>query len=321
VFRHHTGLRWPEVRARAEAFADPIDAYDVRLLPELEGIAEGAAVDAEDVLALNVRTEVMFGMRRPECTALCAPAGADTPGTLLAQTWDWKPGARGTCVLLVEAPHDAPPSVTFVEAGLLAKCGMNEAGIGVAANALTSTLDLGTPGVPFHAILRRILTSSSFDEALDAVRSPRRASSANYLVASREGRAADLEALPGGPELVAVDEGMRLAHANHFLRRPPSGARDLERFASGTTSVARQEAADRAIAGARSVEDLLATLRDHDAPVCRHASPDDPPEEADETIAAVAMDLAAGALWITQGPPCTAEVERLELGSLLSQAA
>jgi isopenicillin-N N-acyltransferase-like protein len=320
VFRHHTGLSWPQVRARAEAFADPIDAYDARLLPELEGIAEGAAVDAEDVLALNVRTEVMFGMRPTECTALCA-AGGDAPRALLAQNWDWKPGTRETCVLLVQAPREAPASVTFVEAGLLAKCGMNEAGIGVAANALTSTLDRGAPGVPFHAILRRILTSSSFDEAVDAVRSPRRASSANYLVASRGGRAADLEALPGDRALVAVQEGERLAHANHFVRRPPPGVRDLERFAAATTSTARQEAADRAIADASSLEDLLATLRDHEAPVCRHASPDDPPEEADETIAAIAMDLAAGSLWITQGPPCTAEVERLDLGTLLAQAA
>jgi hypothetical protein len=120
---------------------------------------------------------------------------------------------------------------------------------------------------------------------------------------------------------VAAHEGGRLAHANHFLQRPPPGVRDLERYAPTTTSTARQAAADRAIARAGTVEDLLATLRDHEAPVCRHASPDDLPEEADETIAAVAMDLGAGALWITEGPPCTAEVERLELGSLLAQAA
>jgi len=59
IFRHYTGLTWDQVRDRAGAFVEPIDALDVQLLPEMEGIAEGAAVDAEDVLALNVRTEVM----------------------------------------------------------------------------------------------------------------------------------------------------------------------------------------------------------------------------------------------------------------------
>jgi isopenicillin-N N-acyltransferase-like protein len=62
IFRHYTGMRWAAVRDRAGVFAGPIDEYDTRLLPEIEGIAEGARVDAEDILALNVRTEVMFGM-------------------------------------------------------------------------------------------------------------------------------------------------------------------------------------------------------------------------------------------------------------------
>jgi isopenicillin-N N-acyltransferase like protein len=139
VFRHATGLRWREVVDRAGAFAAPIDDYDVRLLPELEGIAEGAAVEAEAVLTLNLRTEVMFGMAARGCTAVCAPTDADGDAhVLLAQNWDWKPRARATCVLLVASPHDASPFATFVEAGLLAKVGLNGAGVGVAANALTS---------------------------------------------------------------------------------------------------------------------------------------------------------------------------------------
>jgi isopenicillin-N N-acyltransferase-like protein len=323
VFRHYTGLGWAAVRDRAGAFAGSIDAYDERLLPEIEGIAEGAAVDAEDVLALNVRTEVMFGMAPQECTALCAASAQGADHVLLAQNWDWKPGAARTCVLLVEAPHDAPPFVTLVEAGLLAKCGMNGRGVGVAANALTSTLDRGRPGVPFHAILRKILSSASFDEARDAVTDPVRASSANYLIASRDGRALDLEVAPGGLEQVHPSEGTRLAHANHFLRPSRAGFKDLERFDDSSTSVARQVAADAWIGatGEPSMDDVLEALRDHSAPVCQHAAGDVAPEAAYETIAAVAMDLTAGTLWITEGPPCTAATERFEVGSLFVRAA
>ena len=324
IFRHHTSMRWPAVRARAGAFAGPIDDYDIRLLPEIEGIAEGAAVDAEDILALNVRTEVMFGMASRECTALCTPAGgSEDAHVLLAQNWDWHPGARETCVLLVEAPHDGPPFVTLVEAGLLAKCGMNDRGIGLAATALTSTLDRGAPGVPFHAILRRILTSDSFDEAADAVTAPIRASSGNYLLASRDGRAANLEAAPGGPERVHRSDGQRHAHANHFLRPSRSGVKDLERIDDSSTSLARQAAADTWVSAKaeRSIDDVLGALRDHSAPVCQHADGAESPEAANETIATVAMDLTDGALWVTEGPPCTAAAERFELGSLVSSAA
>src|SRR5437899_11395676 len=71
VFRAYAGLEWKTVRDRAGAFVEAIDAYDHQVLPEIEGIAEGAGVDAEDVLALNIRTEVMYGLAR-ECTAVCA---------------------------------------------------------------------------------------------------------------------------------------------------------------------------------------------------------------------------------------------------------
>jgi isopenicillin-N N-acyltransferase-like protein len=324
VFRHYTGMRWAAARDRAGVFAGPIDAYDVRLLPEIEGIAEGAAVDAEDVLALNVRTEVMFGMALPECTAVCTPTGSNEGAhVLLAQNWDWKPGARGTCVLLVEALQGGPPFVTLVEAGLLAKCGMNEQGIGLAATALTSTLDRGSPGVPFHAILRRVLTSSSFDEAVDAVTAPTRASSGNFMIASRDGRAINLEAAPGDADQVYRSQRERLAHANHFLRPSRDGFKDLERLDETSTSLARQAAADAWVSttGERSIDDVLEALRDHTASICQHADGEEPAVATYETVAAVAMELAEGKLWVTEGPPCTAAAERFDLGSLIALAA
>ena len=112
IFSHYTGLTWDQVRGRAGAFVEPIDALDVQLLPEMEGIAEGAAVDAEDVLALNVRTEVMYGLGAPgaaaaECTALGLAGTRSAAGhVVVAENWDWKPRARDTCVLLVMVSPD-----------------------------------------------------------------------------------------------------------------------------------------------------------------------------------------------------------------------
>src|SRR5512134_514464 len=201
VFRHYTGLGWTEVRDRAGAFAEWFDDTDVQLLPEIEGIAEGAGVDAEDVLALNVRTEVMFGLdaraarvAAKECTAIGAAPPATVGGhVFIAQNWDWKPPARDTCVVLAMRPAGRPAFVTLVEAGLLAKAGMNDAGIGLATNALTSSRDRGEPGVPFHAVLRRVLTSTTHDEAVAEVTARPRASSANYVIGDRRGAVVDLE--------------------------------------------------------------------------------------------------------------------------------
>jgi hypothetical protein len=71
AFGHYTGLTWSEVTTLAMEFAGPIAAYDGAILEEIEGLAEGAAVDLSDLLAINARTEIMFGLEvsgPPECT-------------------------------------------------------------------------------------------------------------------------------------------------------------------------------------------------------------------------------------------------------------
>lgn len=319
VFHHYAKLSWDEVRGRAGAFVEAIDEYDHQMLPEMEGIAEGAGIDAEDVLALNLRTEVMFGLGSRECTAFCASPGVASH-VLLAQNWDWKPQVAETCVLLACAPTGRPAFVTLVEAGLLAKCGMNQAGIGLATNALESSLDRGRPGVPFHAILRAVLTSGSFEAATAAVIRARRSSSANYLIAHRDGQAVDVEATPEGTLLL---EGDAIAHANHFLWR---GRRfkDLGLLDGGSTR-ARQARADAALArGAHTVDGFKEALSDHEgAPnsVCAHADGSVPPAADYATIASVVMDLTEGILWITDGPPCRAAYERFEAPELFARAA
>jgi isopenicillin-N N-acyltransferase-like protein len=328
IFLHYTELEWSEVRDRAGPFTDWFDATDVQLLPELEGIAEGAHVDAEDVLALNVRTEVMFGLdRRAAAGALreCTAVGARPPATdgrvLLGQTWDWKPAARDTCVLLAVRPVGRPAFVTFVEAGLLAKCGMNDAGIAVATNALTSSNDRGEPGVPYHAILRRLLTSSSFDDAVAEVTTRRRASSANYMIGSSDGHLADLEAAPGGADVVWRIEGATVAHANHFLN-PDRTFKDLA-LIDGRESPARQASIERSLeARAIGVATIEDALRMHagigrDGSVCAHPDASTSAVADYVTIAGIVFDLAEASVHVTHGNPCGSPFEIFSVDALL----
>ncbi len=316
---YHTALTWPQIRDLAGPFAEPLNAYDERLLPEMEGIAGGAGVDAEDILAINLRTELLSVRRAPgaasltECTVLSA-ISVDPPGhVLIAQNWDWTPRAAETCVVLAATPTQGPGFVTVVEAGLLAKCGANTAGIGVVTNALESSRDRGEPGVPFHAVLRRILTSSSFEEAVDAVMAPTRSSSGNYLIASADGRSAGLETGPGGPEMVTRFEGPGLVHTNHFLR---TGApfKDMALLEPGSTSRHRQERAAgglEARAG-RGMQGLLEVLRDHEGrpgSVCKHRNQTLDQWDDSVTVATMAADLTEGAIWVSQGPSCEAQME------------
>lgn len=330
VFRHYTGLGWNDVRARAGAFVDPIDAFDVELLPEIEGIAEGAGIDAEDVLAINLRTEIMFGLdARPgrvaptECTALGMVGEAAVTGPIAAQNWDWKPGARETCVVLACAPTRGPGFVTVVEAGLLAKCGMNEVGLALMTNALTSSRDRGAPGIPYHAILRRVLTCTTFDEAIEAVEAGPRASSANYLLVSRDGRAANIETTPGGPDDAIRQDADRLVHANHFTWPTPRPFKDVGRV-DGEDSLRRHATVALAVGQAPvSVASAQAALRDHDgrpSSVCAHDDPALDPIEDYLTVASVVADLEARVLWVTEGGPCEHAFDPLDVAELLARS-
>ena len=155
----------PRGACETRRFEAPIAEYDDRFLQEIHGIAAGAGVDAADVLALNVRTEIVYAAKARQaarlaggCTAIAVLPEASASGeTLLAQNWDWYQHSRETVVVLESAPDDGPAFVTVVEAGLLAKAGLNAAGLGLVTNALGTDADMGEAAVPYHVVLRAIL--------------------------------------------------------------------------------------------------------------------------------------------------------------------
>ena len=65
VFDHYAGWDWGQVRREAARYRDAdLAASGASTSKRSRGIAEGAGVDVEaDVLAINVRTEVMFAAK------------------------------------------------------------------------------------------------------------------------------------------------------------------------------------------------------------------------------------------------------------------
>ena len=56
-------MDWDRVTTQARRYREPIEAFGPTYLDEIAGIAEGAGVSVDDVLAINVRTEVMFAAK------------------------------------------------------------------------------------------------------------------------------------------------------------------------------------------------------------------------------------------------------------------
>jgi isopenicillin-N N-acyltransferase like protein len=331
VFAHYAGLEWADVRAQAARFVEPISSSCPRAMDEITGIAQGAGVDVEDVLALNVRTETMFAAKARqisktiaiECTAFVALPDATADGHALAgQNWEWLLHSYETVVVLECEPVEGPAFVTVVEAGLLAKTGMNAAGLGLVTNSLVSDADLGEPGVPYHVALRACLDSSDIEEAVAILQRFPRAASANYLLVDDKGRAADVEADAGRAALVTRVSSSAFVHANHFCAAGFGG--DDVGLALGPDSLFRQMRLGALLNEGRSrvsVEELQQALTDHTnypESLCAHSSPDLPESERTATAASVIWDLTARRLWLADGNPCTSPYRELDYSAILA---
>ena len=304
------GLDAARLRAVTDDVTADIGRYDAAMLEELEGIALGAAVTLGEVISLNARSELMR-LAEEGCTAVaCLPESTADRHTLLAQNWDWHPTRRATSVLLRILPDDGPAILTFVEAGALARCGLNEHGIGVVGNALECLDGTRAHGVPVSLLRRRILGSSSLAEAVDAIRSAPRGTSANHLVASAEGAALSSEATPDQVFGVDPEDGL-LTHSNHFLAAEATDAVVDTGIARTVDTLVRHTRLRELIEAGRPVtpETLEDALRDHDGhpvSICRHLDgPVHPRTWA--MVAAVVMDLDARRLWLAPGPVCESE--------------
>jgi isopenicillin-N N-acyltransferase-like protein len=322
VFLHRAQLEWEPALRHARTFQKTIGEFSPAALEEMNGIAEGAGVPFDHILALNCRSELMFAARRrvpDECTSFAVlPEASGNRHMLLGQNWDWVPFAQEVCVLVEARREDGPSYATVVEAGMLAKIGFNEAGLGLCTNTLVSTLDGDVPGVPYHVMLRALLDATSVAEGEKILCSAERALSANYLLADSSGAAANFECAPGGAAQVHITrpEYGVLTHANHFTGE---AMRACDYYVGlNPHSITRLESMQRALQATRiSVERIKGVLCSHDNPpngVCSHPDPKaSHPLSARSTIASVILDLTAGDAWLTAGPPCESRYEKFRL--------
>jgi isopenicillin-N N-acyltransferase-like protein len=303
------------VLERARRFTPVIGDAFPDLLEEMRGIAEGAERPLEEIVALNARTELLYSTDDGCTGAVILPERAGGH-TIIGQNWDWRPPCRDAAILLQVRPGHGPSLLTFVEAGMLARSGLNSAGLGLCGNFLNSDLDHKQRGVPIPVLRRAILMSPTLPAAVGQVLRSPRAFSSNHLLAHRDGEAIDLEASPGEVFTLFADDGL-LVHSNHF-KAAHGNLRDtgLPRYPDSLFRDRRVRQHLAARPGPIVVGDLMAALRDHFGrpdSVCRHRAPRPDGTEI-ETVASVVMDLTDGALWLCPGPVCEHAYRRFGLG-------
>lgn len=305
-FSHFAGLTPKDARRRAVEFASVIEAYDPEILEEIEGVAEGAGFKKEDLLAVNCRSEVMFGTAPlNECTSFALQPDVTANGhTYVGQNWDWAPDIKDTLILICIRQDPKPTVVLLDEAGMVGRMGINSAGIALSTNTLIS--EQRQMGVPYNVLLRGILNSTTMSDAIAALVRPRRAISANYLLAHGHGQTIDIEASPIHIDHIAPRNGI-ITHGNHFTGSRLVG-RDLslERFPDSLYRDCRLRDRLEPYAPQITEEHIKEALQDDfgepDA-ICRRANPVQGQFDQLETVASIIMDATDGRFLVSRGSP------------------
>lgn len=316
----HRFLGRKEVRHRVARYFAAAEKWVPGLADELDGVADGADVAAEDVMLLNARSELLQGaFRVPECTSVAVSGSRRKGGGgLVAQTWDWLPSFAPGCLFRRAGPSgDRPAYLAFAEPGQLAKIGVNAAGLAVGINFLPDPPGEAAPddGVPVHLIVAAVLGESCVANALEFVAGYLPAAgSVHLMLADAAGAVASVEV---SPARVTVDEGspefheIVLAHANDFQH--PERARKADAMFSRMTGAsprpvradAAWERADRLCDGPGAVgwEGLRAVLACHEGAATSCVHPTGVGNDT-ATLAAFVLDPAGGAIRAVRGPAC-----------------
>lgn len=217
--------------------------YSPTLYEEMQALAAAAGITPAEAVVVGGFTDLVDLVRaydgwapiEDDCTAVIDPVNG-----VFAQTWDMHATAGEYVLMLKLDPLSGPGAVVQTTAGCLGQIGMNEAGIGIGINNLTS---IGKPGVTWPFVVRKVLEQTDLDSAIDAVTDADLAGGHNYLIIGPDGSGANIEAMPGTIEVTRVTE-VPYVHTNHCLdtgtrleegdRTPEHVAGSEERLERGT---------------------------------------------------------------------------------------
>ena len=324
-FKNDAGLTDRDIDRWGMRYWQILKEYSADIASMLEGMACGSGQRIERLAALNARTEMLYGTgyREEGCTSVSVVSSHTADGhTLIGQNWDWHPEQGPATFLLATRDTNGFSVLSLTEAGMLAKSGLNSAGLGVCANLLVSDRDKGGDGVPYHYLLRGALQAKTMSKAHKAVLGVTRISSGNILLADAEGESIDFEVAPDDFGYLLPADGM-IVHANHFesdvqLKDVKAGTSALTLLRS---SRLRRLLESKALNRSVGIPDLIQALRDsysYPDGICRYPDPDIPENERVSTVYSMVMDLNTLDLWIAPGSPSENPYARWNLNSVFT---
>ncbi|BCJ94157.1 peptidase C45 [Anaerocolumna cellulosilytica] len=311
---------WEMLLRDTKRFVKSIRKYDLDLYIEMEAIAAGAGVTTEEIIFLNVHTELLNPIWNKAsvnegCTSIYVGRKRTAGNKIyLAQTWDWIHDFKEVLIILHSDDQEGHQFITITEAGIIGNMGINNKGIVVLLNFLPIN-ELNVDGVPYHLLLRRVLESKTvLDAQCNVIRSPI-AFALNIIVADSSDEVIDIELTAKGIDL-HFPENDRLVHTNHLLSRRLKVREGKSTFES---SVMRLETAietldEAEIIGIDHIKQLYSVHKKKAHEICSHLVGD----IRSCTLFTVIFEQMEQELYISFGLPCENEFVKYDLKQLFN---
>jgi len=305
------GIAWGEALAKAESYLPVLQDKEPEALQELAGIARGADLPVNAIVAINAPHELRLA---GGCTTIVAlPSATQSGHTLVGKNYDEPYQRLKTDALFVVAPEKRPRFVTLASVGTLSRDGFNERGTVLLGNGLSGPKDGQAQGIPFPILRRHLLVQPGVMEVGETLAALPRSHACNYTVASSHGEARAFEASVDTVYSVAPESGL-LVHTNHFI------APDAVTLGDGRMSgsehsrfrLGRVKALLQPKVGRLTLEDIHRTLADHGGypgSICSHG-------QGGGSLASYWMDLEEQVFCVKNGPPCETPVTEIPLRDL-----
>lgn len=320
MFWDYSKIKWEDACRYARTFIPVIDEYDPDYMEEIRGIADGSGYTVDEILALNVRSEIVLqgsqvvsAAPTDGCTAFVfTPELTENQHLLIGQNWDWKQSIKAGCIIMHIKQQGNKPDITMVtEAGIIGKIGFNSAGIGIALNALGSDQKVNGKTIPLHIAMRGVLDSHTLSDAIRASTRMNMACCAHFMLGSANGEGVSLEIGPEDHDAFYAEDGF-LAHTNHFITPRLANVHDTTRISlpDSFLRLGRIRTLVKHLGHKVTVTDIKDMLKDHTSypdSICRHDDVLEPEGKRLCTVFSIIMDLEREEMYFAPGSPCCSE--------------
>ncbi len=300
---------WAVFKAEAELFLQYSKKYVPEYVAEIQGAADAAGLELEDLFATVCEEIGDSNYRYPRgCSDLVASNDVTRDGTVLVAHNNDTSASIQDDVTIIHYEVDGEPEIVAVGyGGLGISVGYNSAGISLTGNQLNSN-DM-RPGVPRMLLVRKILAAETIGQAIDAAILQPRASNYNQVITDKNGEIYSIEGSATDYEPIYAADGY-LVHTNHYtsawMRRFEDDPQQI------TASLVRYNRGMRLMknnVGNITIEMLMGFLSDHinyPLSICRHG-------RGVKTTFSVVINLDTLTMYLARGNPCEAEYAEYNL--------